>query len=118
MRILIVIPLLIILVAFALSNQQVVRVGLWPTDLLIDLPLSLAVLAAAGLTFVVGAFITWGGALQLRARARRAEANVRRLEAQVQALRAAPGTTGSTGPAPPGQAVAMGPRQGVLSPPG
>ena len=114
MRILIAIPLLIILVAFALSNQQVVRVGLWPTDLLIDLPLSVAVLAAAGLTFVVGAFITWGGALQLRARARRAEASVRRLEAQVQALRTAP----TPGPAAPGHAVTMGPRQGVLSPPG
>ena len=90
MRILIAIPLLIILVAFALSNQQVVRVGLWPTDIVADMPLSVAVLAAAGVFFIVGAFMTWAGALAFRSRARRAEQTVRQLEAQLQALRAQP----------------------------
>ena len=91
MRVLLAAPLLLILVVFALSNKQAVQVGLWPTDILVEVPLSVAVLVAAGLFFVVGALMTWGGALALRSRARRAESAVRQLEAQVQALRARPG---------------------------
>lgn len=87
MRVLIVIPLLVLLIAFALSNQEPVRLGLWPTDILVDVPLSVAVLVAAALFFVVGAFMTWGGSLSLRSRARRAEQAVRRLEAQLATLR-------------------------------
>ncbi len=90
MRILLAIPLLLILVVFALSNKQVVRLGLWPTDILVDVPVSLAVLGVALLFFLAGAAMTWGGALSLRARARRAEAAVRQLEAQLQAMRARP----------------------------
>ena len=90
MRVLLAIPLLIILIAFALSNEQAVRVGLWPTDLSIDLPLSVAVLVAAGVFFVVGAFMTWTTAIAARGRARRAERAVRQLEAQVDALRSRP----------------------------
>ena len=58
-RILISIPLIVVLIAFALSNQQPVRVGIWPTDLLFDLPLSVAVLIAAALFFIVGALMPW-----------------------------------------------------------
>ena len=90
MRVLIAIPLLVLLVAFALSNQQVVRLGLWPTDILIDMPLSVAVLVAAGIFFVVGGFMTWTSALAARARARDAERTVRQLEAQLDAMRARP----------------------------
>lgn len=90
MRVLIAIPLLVILVAFALSNQQVVQLGLWPTDILVDIPLSVAVLVAAGVFFVVGGFMTWTTALAARARARGAERTVRQLEAQVEAMRARP----------------------------
>lgn len=86
-RILISIPILIVLVAFALSNQQPVRIGLWPTDILVDVPLSVAVLVAAGIFFVVGAFMTWTGAVVSRSRARRAERQVRELRAQVASLR-------------------------------
>lgn len=86
-RILISIPLLIVLIAFALSNQQPVRLGLWPTDIVLDVPLSVAVLVAAGLFFVVGAFMTWTGAVASRGRARRAERSVRELRAQIAILR-------------------------------
>ena len=79
-----------ILVAFALSNQQMVRLGLWPTDILVDMPISVAVLIAAGVFFIVGAFMTWTTAIAMRARARRAERQVRQLESQVEALRARP----------------------------
>ena len=88
LRILIFIPMVVILVAFALSNQQQVRVGLWPTDIQLDMPLSAAVLVTAALFFVAGAMMTWGGAISSSARARRAERQARQLEAQVQSLRA------------------------------
>ena len=88
MRLLLSLPVLVVLVAFALSNQQVVRVGLWPTDIQVDLPLSIIVLLGSGLFFLAGALVTWGGSLSQGARARHAERTVRQLEAQVQALRA------------------------------
>src|ERR1700709_843772 len=90
MRALLAAPLLFILVLFALSNKQVVELGLWPTDVSIDLPVSLAVLGIAGLFFLFGALVAWSGTLAERSRARRAEAMVRQLEAQLAASRARP----------------------------
>jgi lipopolysaccharide assembly protein A len=90
MRVLLAIPLMVILVVFALSNKQVVRLGLWPTDVVIDVPVSLAVLGIAGLFFLFGALVVWTGALAERSRARRAEATVRQLEAQLAAMRSRP----------------------------
>ena len=87
MRILLAVPLLFILVLFALSNKQVVELGLWPTDIQIALPLSLAVLGIAGLFFLFGALVAWSGTLAERDRARRAEATVRQLDAQLAATR-------------------------------
>lgn len=88
MRVLLSIPLLLILIVFALSNKQVVRLGLWPTDVQVDLPVSLAVLGVAALFFLLGAFIAWSGTLMQARRARRAEATVRQLQAQLDAVRA------------------------------
>ncbi len=86
-------PVLLLLVLFALSNQQSVRIGLWPTDFALQAPLSLAVLGLALVFFLAGALVAWGGALSARRRARRAEAAVRQLTNQVEALQARlPGT--------------------------
>lgn len=101
MRFLLAVPVLIVLVAFALSNQQVVRLGLWPTDILVDLPLSVTVLIAAGVFFIAGALMVWGGRLSVANRARRAERTIRQLEAQVQELRARPAQSAGMLP-PPG----------------
>jgi putative membrane protein len=68
-------PLLLILVLFAVSNMQPVAVGFWPFDLTWQTPLALAVLLIAALAFLLGAFVSWaaGGPsrrrLRLRARA-------------------------------------------------
>ena len=101
MRFLLMLPVLVVLVAFALSNQQVVSLGLWPTDIVVDLPLSITVLLAAALFFIAGAAMTWGAHLTLSGRARRAERVVQQLEAQIQALRARPRNSASLLP-PPG----------------
>jgi putative membrane protein len=87
-RVLIATPLLLLLVLFALSNSQSVRVGLWPTDLSLEPPLSVAVLVAMGAAFLLGALMLWAEVLAARRRARRAEYAQRLLEAQVQELRA------------------------------
>jgi len=76
------------LVLFALSNTATVRLGLWPTDYGIDVPLSLAILVAMAIAFLLGAFLVWMSALAQRLRARRAEQTVRLLEAQVEELKA------------------------------
>ncbi len=76
------------LVLFALSNTEVVRLGLWPTDYGLDVHLSLAILVAMAIAFLVGALVVWMSELAQRRRARRAERTVRLLEAQIQALQA------------------------------
>jgi putative membrane protein len=83
-------PFLLLLVVFALSNAGTVQLGLWPTDLSIDAPLSLAVLGAAGLFFILGAIVVWIGSLNQRRRARRAESRVRALERELEGLRPRP----------------------------
>ena len=75
------------LVLFALSNTQIVSLGLWPLDYGLELHLSLAILGAMGIAFFLGAFVVWMSALAQRRRARRAENLVRLLEAQVQDLK-------------------------------
>ena len=87
MRLVIAIPLLIILVVFALSNTEPVRLGFWPTGLALDVPLSVAVLVGMAVAFVVGALIVWVGELGQRRRARRAEHTAQLLEEQVRELK-------------------------------
>ena len=86
------------LVLFALSNTEVVRLGLWPTDYGIDVHLSLAILVAMAVAFFVGALVVWMSELSQRRRARRAERTIRLLEAQVESLR---GQTASSLAMPP-----------------
>jgi len=85
-------PLILLLVLFTLSNPQSVNLALWPTDLLLETPLSVAVLAASAVFFVLGGVVVGIGSLTLRRRARRAESRVRALECEVQALKQRPAT--------------------------
>ena len=80
-------PFLLLLVLFALSNETVVQIGLWPTDLSVQAPLSVAVLAASAVFFLLGAIVVGFGSLAQRRRARRAESKVRALEAEVAQLK-------------------------------
>lgn len=87
MRLLILAPFLLLLVLFALSNTAPVPIGLWPTGLSLEVPLSLAILGGMALAFLLGGLLVWVSELGQRRRARRAEQMVRQLEAQVQALK-------------------------------
>src|SRR5271157_67897 len=87
------------LVLFALSNTGTVRLGLWPTDYGVDVPLSLAILVAMAIASLLGAFLVWMWALAQRFWARRAERTVRLLEAQVEDLKARTAAPASLPPA-------------------
>jgi uncharacterized integral membrane protein len=86
-RFIIAFPVLIVLIVFALSNPQPVKLAFWPTDYFIQTPLSFAILIGAGGAFILGALFVWFPALGTRARANRAERAARRLEAQVADLK-------------------------------
>jgi putative membrane protein len=88
MRLLIILaPVLLLLVLFTLSNRAPTELTFWPTDFSLVLPLSLVILAAMGLAFLLGGVLVWLSCLGQRRRARRAEQAVRLLEEQVQALK-------------------------------
>jgi putative membrane protein len=87
------------LVLFALSNTEMVRLGIWPTDYSLEVHLSLAILIAMAVAFLLGAMVVWMSELSQRLRARRAERVVRLLEAQIEALEARTGTSTSLPPA-------------------
>jgi uncharacterized integral membrane protein len=88
MRLLIALPLLLLLVLFALSNTTPARLRFWPTDYTLELPLSLAILGGMAIAFLLGGVLVWLSGLAQRRRTRRAEHAVRLLEAQVQELKA------------------------------
>ena len=76
------------LVLFLLSNTEVVRLGVWPTDYELQVHLSIAILVAMAVAFLLGALVVWVSELSQRRRARRAEQKVRLLEARIEAMQA------------------------------
>jgi len=89
------IPLLLLMVLFALSNRDPVQLGLFPLGRLpFEVPLSIVVLVAMGMGFFLGGLRLWFTALYHRRAARRAEEAMRLLEARHQELRTrGPGAT-------------------------
>jgi len=88
MRWFLAIPPLILLLLFTLSNADTVPLKLWPFDWKYEMPLSVAILTAAGLGLLLGGLLVWITELGQRRRARRAEETVRLLEEQIRDLKA------------------------------
>lgn len=87
-RLVVGIPLLLLMVLFALSNTDPVRLGLFPLGRLpFEIPVSIVILAALGLGFFMGGLRLWITALHHRRAARRAEDAMRLLEARHQELK-------------------------------
>jgi uncharacterized integral membrane protein len=88
----------LLLVIFAISNRQTVEVTFWPFPVTIDSALSLIVLGAIVLAFLVGQFVAWLGAQrwrhEARAKQRRIEALERELAATQTQLTSADGLAG------------------------
>jgi uncharacterized integral membrane protein len=90
LRTLLLLPFLVVLVAFALSNPQPVQLKIWPLDFYtVEAPLSIAILLAGGVFFFLGALFVWFSSVAARGRAGRAERRAAALEAELKA-RAAP----------------------------
>lgn len=87
LRTLIALPVLIVLILFALSNPQNVTLTFWPTDFKLVAPVSAAILVGAAASFLLGSLFVWLPALSARRRARRFERAARKLESQVSALK-------------------------------
>lgn len=82
-RWIVLVPLLLVLVLFLLSNKQPVTLTLFPTDIAIELSLSVAILLALGIGFLLGALVVWVSLLGVRRAARRAEEKVHLMEAKL-----------------------------------
>ena len=85
LRLILLSPFLIVLIAFALSNPQPVSLALWPTDITLEAPLSISVLGIACVFFLLGALMVWVPGLATRRRARLAEKRASKLHAEVTA---------------------------------
>ena len=78
----------ILLVIFAVSNRQTVEVTFWPFPVTIDSALSLVVLGAVVLAFLVGQFVAWLGAQRWRHEARAKQRRIEALERELAATQA------------------------------
>lgn len=88
LRLVLALPLLVVLVIFAVSNREPVLVSF--LGYAANVALSAAVLAASAIFFLLGALLVWFSELRQRRRARRAELRVRELETALAASRATP----------------------------
>lgn len=77
-----------LVVLFALSNRQPVELRLWPFDLVWQTPLSIAVLIAAAVSFLIGAGIVWVSGVPARSRARAAIRRADALQRDMDAIQA------------------------------
>lgn len=102
---LIVVPLVIVFVIFAVANRALVTVTFDPFDSVdpafaLKLPLFLLILALIAIGMVIGGMITWFGQHKWRARARRAESEARALREKLQARNWPPESRPALPPAP------------------
>ena len=64
-------PLMLIIVLFALSNREPVTLGIWPLPAEWQIPLYLAILGVALISFFLGASLGWISALRQKLKASR-----------------------------------------------
>jgi hypothetical protein len=86
---LILVPLLIVFVTFAVANRAIVTVTFDPFDSVdpafaVKMPLFLLIVTLIALGIIIGGVTTWFGQRHWRARARRGEADARALREKLQ----------------------------------
>ena len=103
--IVILVPLTIVIVMFAVANREIITVSFDPFDsaqpaYAVKMPLFILIFVLVGVGVVIGGIAAWLRQHRWRARARRAEAEARELRAALDAQRAR-GTVPATIEAPP-----------------
>lgn len=81
------VPLVLLAALFATANRGPVEIDLWPLSGHVELPLFVALTAAAYAGFLAGAFVAWTVGGRARSRARAATRRAESLERDVAALR-------------------------------
>jgi lipopolysaccharide assembly protein A len=87
MRWLVVLPIVLVVVLFAVSNTEPVRLTIWPLDVAWEAPASLAVLGFGALAFLLGAMVAWFAAFPYRRRVRELQQQTRVVQAELDATR-------------------------------
>lgn len=73
-------PVMVVVVLFAISNRQLVEVGFWPLPVIVEVPAYILGLCTMAFGFILGVVATWISGGSTRHRARLAEGKARRLE--------------------------------------
>ena len=107
MQWLILIPLMIFLVLFGVSNQEEVALRLWPFDLEWVMPAAVPILLFSAVFFMLGAGIAWTTSIKHRGRARQMEQAVRVMEAELADHRVEKAKELGPVPPPPGSSLAL-----------
>jgi uncharacterized integral membrane protein len=86
----IVIPLVVVIIAFAIANRQIVTISFDPFDatqpaFALTAPLFILIFVLVGLGVLIGGVAAWFKQHKWRARARRAEAEARELRTRLDA---------------------------------
>lgn len=83
----VVFPITVLVILFAVSNLQAVPIQLWPIPGEIEVSLSLVVLPALALGLLIGEVIAWAGELGHKRRADKAEKRAEDLEREIAVMR-------------------------------
>ncbi|MFN4090725.1 MAG: lipopolysaccharide assembly protein LapA domain-containing protein, partial [Alphaproteobacteria bacterium] len=73
----------VVLVLFAISNRQLVEVGLWPLDATLTVRLFLPVLVFGFVAFLAGGVVAWVSAAPARRLSRQRKRRVAELEQRI-----------------------------------
>jgi uncharacterized integral membrane protein len=77
----------VLMILFAISNREVIPVGLWPLLTQLEMPLYLVLLVTLLVGFVVGQLVAWVAGSHWRREARRSRDRIAALESELASAR-------------------------------
>lgn len=93
-------PLILLLLVFALSNREMATLSFWPFEVAVSLPLSFMLVACLVLGLLLGGFTVWLGDLKYKMEAHRLRHEVTNLNRQIMSLQQATTPKPATPPTP------------------
>jgi uncharacterized integral membrane protein len=101
------IPFALLLLSFAISNREMVTLGLWPLPFRIDAPVYLVALLPLLFGVVIGGLVLWFGRFATGLRMRRLETRLATTQKDLEGLKARqrPGTIANRNGEPPRPAL-------------
>ena len=93
-------PLILLLLVFALSNRDVANLSFWPFDLAISMPLSFMLVACLVIGLLLGGFTVWLGDLKDKIEVRCLRNEVTNLNRQILSLQQSAAPKPAVAPTP------------------